>query len=267
MTEDQFTSTCSIDESNYRKYEVRLEVGRMAYETGAFAQAARNYQLALNMVEETMPNRQLESPALLGLAKSVAALGRFAEAEKLIRRALDIDSSIRDTAEEAEDYHQLSLLYWRSGRNDQSLQLAQQSWELAKQDPDTPDELKAKLLKHFAVLSEQAGDLDACVKYLDKAVELIENSDELDKQSSIYGDVLLVKVLVLAEQNKLAEAVELYSHAINVVEMHRGISHPRVHEVLKLFQPLETGNIDRANVDLIREAVCNGKLKTNHGII
>src|SRR5262249_56686867 len=102
-----------------------------------------------------------------------------------------------------------------------------------------------------------AGDLDACEKYLDMAVELIENSNELDKQSSIYGDVLLVKVLVLAEQNKLAEAVELYSHAINVVEMHRGMAHPRVHEVLQLFQPLETASMDRADIEQLRQAVFN----------
>jgi len=267
MNEYQLSRFNSVDESNYRKYQVRLEVGRMAYETGAFTQAARNFQLALTMVEETMPNSQLESPALLGLAKSIAALGRFTDAEKLIRRALEIDSSIRDIADEAEDYHQLSLLYWRSGRNDLSLELAMQSWDLANQDSDSPDELKAKLLKHFAVLSEQAGKLDECDKYLTRAIELIESSPQLDKQSSIYGDVLLVKVLVLAEQNKLAEAAQLYAHAINLVEMKRGISHPRVHEVLELFHPLETGSIEQANIEQIRQAVCNAKLKSHHGII
>lgn len=263
MTEE---ATSKVDDA-VRKFDVRLEVGRMAYEAGYFSQAARHYRLALDMAKESCLDQTMTSPALLGLAKSIAALGQFAEAERLIRSAILVDESTEGLAEEAEDYHQLSLLYWRSGRDQLSLELAERSWDLANRDSRAPDELKAKLLKHFAVLSEQAGELDECEKYLNKAIEFIELSSELNKHCSIYGDVLLVKVLMLAEQGRLAEAAELYSQAINVVEMNRGISHPRVHEVLELFQPFESGNIDTGHVDVVRQSVYKAKMKSRHGII
>ena len=149
------------NDNELKRFSARLAVGRMAYDTGYFSQAARHFQLALNAVEELNLPKELEARALIGLAKSTAATGNFNKAESLLQKALSIDcSDYESTVEEAEDYHQLSLLYWRSGRADQSLQVAKKAWSLANQDDCSPDELKAKLLKHLAVLAEQAGRLD-----------------------------------------------------------------------------------------------------------
>jgi tetratricopeptide (TPR) repeat protein len=251
-----------------KKFKVRMGVGRMAYEAGYFTQAARHFRQALEMCEQERLDEGLTSRALLGLAKSTVALGLYDEAEKLIRRALVIDET--DSAslvEEAEDYHQLSLLYWRSGRPDLAMEFAQKSWSLADQDECVPDELKAKLLKHFAVLAEQAGKLDECEQYLNQALELIESSPDLNKQSSIYGDTLLVKVLLLAEQGRLDEASELYPHAINIVQMNRGVSHPRVNEVLSLFEALDNGTLPRLPPSGVQEVLTSAQKKGKHGII
>lgn len=250
-----------------RKFNTRLAVGRMAYDGGYYSQAARHFQLALNSAEDNNLALELKAQALVALAKATAALGNFNKAKDCLEKALAIDESDNISyVEEAEDYHQLSLLYWRSGKTDLAFELATKSWTLANADPNTPDELKAKLLKHFAVLSEQTGKLTDCENYLNLALEFIEDSPELGKFSAIYGDVLLVKVLLLAEQNRLEEAAELYPHASQIAQISRGITHPRVKEVLSLFGDF-TNKVGHESNSEIKLELENAQKKSKHGII
>lgn len=246
----------------------RLAVARMAYESGSFAQSAKHYQLALSIIENSYLPEILKSGALLGLAKCRAAMGEFDKAESLLQKVVLIDQSdTMTTVDEAEDLHQLSLLYWRRSRFDLSLDFASKAYQIASVAPDCPDELIAKLLKHFAVLSEQTGRLDECERYLKQAIEFIEDSSELGRQSSIYGDVLLVKVLLLVEQQRLEEAVELYPHAIQVVEFNRGPDHPHLKEVLSIFQDFQKNRAKDQSIVELRESLVRGQLHGRHGII
>ncbi len=230
--------------------------------------AARHFQLAVDHAEAHMLPESLKARALLGLAKARAAMGQFDKAKELLEEAVSIDEADDDTVlDEAEDYHQLALLYWRRGEAEESLRIARKAWRLIEFEPDCPDELKAKLLKHFAVLAEQGGKLNECEKYLDDALDLIEGSPELGKQCSIYGDVLLVKVILLAEQNRLAEALELYPHAMQIVEINRGIAHPRVQEVLSLFQDFQNEKIATEAPGNLQNSLQGAQVKSKHGII
>ena len=148
-----------------------------------------------------------------------------------------------------------------------AMHCAQRAMELAEADPATPDELIVKLLKHFAVLAEGNGALDECERNLNLALETIDQSTQLDKQSSIYGDILLVKVLMLCEQGRMSEASELYDQAITIVEMKRGISHPRVREVLDLFKFLSSGTGTLPDKREIKDAITSAHEKSQHGII
>lgn len=250
-----------------RRWQTRMAVGCMAYEAGYYQQAIRHFRLALELLESGKLINSLKARTLTGLAKSLAAIGRYAEAEPLINEALSIDEDGTDTVtERAEDYHQLSLLCWRSGREAESLNYAQKAFELAKQaGHDAPDELKAKLLKHLAVLAEQSGNFAETEHYLNKAIEFITGSAELGKNSMIYGDVLLVKVFFLAEQGRYEEAAELYPQAMQIVAMMRGLDHPRVEEAIKIFKEMEspaaTLNAEQTKkMETIRDA-------SHHGIV
>jgi tetratricopeptide (TPR) repeat protein len=239
----------------------RLSIARMAYENGSFAQSAKHYQLALSIIENSCLPEILKAGALLGLAKCRAAMGEFNKAESLLEKVVLIDEADTSTTiDEAEDLHQLSLLYWRSGRFDLSFDFASKAYQIASVAPDCPDELTAKLLKHFAVLAEQMGKLDDCERYLHQAIEFIEDSSDLGRQSSIYGDALLVKVLLLVEQNRLDEAVELYPHAIQVVEFNRGPNHPHLKEVLSIFRDFQENRVKDESLIELRDSLVRGQL-------
>ncbi len=249
------------------RWQTRMAVGRMAYDAGYYQQAARHFRLAMQLLDMGAFKPTFKARTLTGLAKSLAAIGKYAEAEPLILEALSIDEHCSDAvAESAEDYHQLSLLCWRSGRNPQSLTYAQKAFELAKKaGSDAPDELKAKLLKHFAVLSEQSGNIAETEHYLNKAVEFILRSDQLGKNSEIYGDVLLVKVFFLAEQGRYEEAAELYPQAMQIVAIKRGLEHPKVEEAINIFKEMEDAE---AGLDAERtRKMETARDASHHGIV
>lgn len=249
------------------RWQTRMAVGRMAYGAGYYAQAIRHFRLALDLVESNGLADKLKARSQTGLGKSLAALGRYAEAEPLILEALEIDEANPDAlAGCAEDYHQLCLLCWRSGRDSESLNYALKAMELAKRaGADAPDELKAKLLKHLAVLAEQSGHATQTEHYLNQAIDFITCSNQLGKNSMIYGDVLLVKVLFLAEQGRYEEAAELYPQAMQLVSMTRGLDHPRVEEAINIFKDLEQSStmLNAAKTEKME----NLKNSSHHGIL
>ncbi|MCC7528222.1 MAG: tetratricopeptide repeat protein [Candidatus Melainabacteria bacterium] len=250
-----------------QRWQTRMAVGRMAYEAGYYTQAIRHFRLALELLESGELRHSLKARTLTGLAKSLAAIGKYPEAEIMIDQALTIDKEdIDGVAGQAEDFHQLSLLCWRSGRDTESLDYARKAFELAnKAGHDAPDELKAKLLKHLAVLAEQSGNTAETEDYLNKAIEFITMSPQLGKNSMIYGDVLLVKVFFLAELGRYEEAAELYPQAMQIVAMMRGLKHPRVEEAIKIFKEME-------NPSAVLNAEQTQKMETtreasHHGIV
>lgn len=249
------------------RWQTRMAVGRMAYEAGYFTQAIRHFRLALELRESGELIASLKARTLTGLAKSLAAIGKYAEAEPLILEALNIDQDGTNAiAERAEDYHQLSLLCWRSGRDTESLDYARKALELdQKATHDTPDELTAKLLKHLAVLAEQSGNMAETEHYLDQAIEFITCSSQLGKNSMIYGDVLLVKVLFLAEQGRYEEATELYPQAMQIVSIKRGLEHPHVEEAIKIFKEMENSAV-AINADQAKSMETKRDL-SHHGIV
>lgn len=248
-----------------KNFSSKLAVGRMAYDSGYFTQALRHFSSALQLANENGLDDDLKGCALLGAAKATAALGNFDQAKSFLNQALVIhEADDGSLVEEAEDYHQLSLLYWRGGNTQMAGQIAKKAWDLADRDPKTPDELKAKLLKHFAILAEQEGRSEECEQYLNKALDYIESSHQLGKQSSIYGDVLLVKVLLLLEQKRFDEASELYPQALQIVEASRGLTHPRVKEVVDIFSAIDKELHAGAPVPLALNAI---QRKSKHGII
>lgn len=216
-----------LSDADLRLWKAKMAAGRMAYESGFYTQAAQHFRKALSLIEEKGLPQELESRTLVDLAKALGSIGQFEEGERLLQRALDLDQ--KDNAsnvELIEDYHQLSLLYWRAQKEDAACAAVDKAWYLLEKDPDgVPDELTAKLLKHRAVLAGLRSNYEDCEKLINQAIAFITQSPELGKFSAIYGDSLMVKLMMLTELDRYDEAKELYADAIKALDVSRGETH------------------------------------------
>lgn len=213
----------------------------MAYDSGLFTVAVQHFRKALNLIESKGLPEELKSRTLVDLAKALGSIGQFDEGERLLREALILDQNERASGVELiEDYHQLSLLYWRANKQDLSRQAVEKAWQILDNldDEEVPDELIAKLLKHRSVLAGLAGDYSACEKLINEALDFIADSHELGKFSTIYGDSLMVKIMMLVEVNRFEEAKELYPEAIKVLDVSRGETHVKTLEFIEALSHL-----------------------------
>src|SRR5579862_1267345 len=122
LNDSNSNSTCGP----HCQWETRLEVARLAYENGLYAAASRNYQRVIAEGDGLGLTDQDMSAALLGLAKCYCALGKFAKAEVLYKRLLEIDETavssqnwgLDKTAGQrtnlAMDFNDLALLYLKT---------------------------------------------------------------------------------------------------------------------------------------------------------
>jgi tetratricopeptide (TPR) repeat protein len=251
-------------ESDLKLWKTKMAVGRMAYEAGMFRQASQHFQRALDLVEEKKLPDELRSQTLVNLAKTLGSIGRFDEGEKLLRRALQIDETTANVdadfaVELIEDYHQLSLLYWRAGKPDLAQQPLKKAFDLLATHQDVPDELTAKLMKHKAVLAELSGDYKLCEKLLDEALDFIRESSELGKHSSLYGDCLMVKVMLLTDLDRYDDAVEIYEEAKQILEISRGAAHPKMLELLEALIELAHRKGRTKEAEALHKQACDIK--------
>ena len=215
-----------------RNWKTRMAVGRMAYESGHFSQASRHFYLALKIVEDKELGDEFGYQTLISLAKALACQGKFADAEKYL---LEVErTQPEDAVERAWDLEELSQLYWQTGRTEQSEEVANKALALLEQSDEQPAELKAKILRNLARAKGNAGDVKECSRLIESALLVIEDSD-LGKQSLIYGEVLVIKALLLAEEDKLEAASQVYHQALQLVQMNRGPFHPRIAEIMDFF--------------------------------
>jgi len=220
-----------------------MAVGRMAYDAGLFRQASQHFRKALELAESENLPEELVSLTLLKLAKTLGSIGAFDEGESLLRRALHMAEQLSTAdpdfvTELIEDYHQLSLLYWRAGKAEEAKKPLEQAFDLLKEQPLVPDELIAKMLKHKAVLCDVSGDYRQCEILINEAIAFIQNSHVLGKHSLIYGDCLMVKVMLLTELDRFDEATELYREGKQLLDVSRGNAHPKMQELFEALSEL-----------------------------
>ena len=120
------------------------------------------------------------------------------------------------------------------------------------------------MLKHKAVLAELSGDFKPCEKLVDEALEFIRESSQLGKSAAIYGDCLMVKVMLLTDTDRFDEAIEIYEDARQIVEIARGAAHPRMLELLEALLVLaERKGLDKEAAALQEQAKAIKELLAN----
>ncbi len=209
----------------------------MAYEAGDFTQAAKDYAKAIGFAEQYEPKGEFLIAPLIYLSVCHSARRDYEQAEKLLRRALEIGQSdaTSDPVLVALNYHELSILLWRTGRQGESQEasdLALVSLDRSKQEPA---ELRVMILRHQAVLLSERQRYDEAQRLLDSATNIVLSSSSLGKHSLAYGQVLVTKALVCIDSGKSEQAQELYLQGIQIIEMYWGAHHPKVAELYEIF--------------------------------
>jgi len=214
-----------------------IAAGTMAYKAGDFAQAARDYQRAIDLsTREKMEGTFLAEP-LIRLAICLSARKDYAEAERLLRRALAIIESEaeHDLALLAYNYHELSVLLWKTERSAESQQMNDLALGTLDLHEEELAELRVLILKHRAILLADTHRHEEASKLLDSAADIALRSSEFGKNSLLYGQVLITKALLSMDSQKFDQALDLYQEAMPIVEMCWGPHHPKVADLYGIF--------------------------------
>ncbi len=209
----------------------------MAYEAGDFSQAAKDYAKAISFAERYDPKGEFLMAPLIYLSVCYSARRDYEQAEKLLRRALEIGQSnpSSDPVLLALNHHELSVLLWRTGRQGESQDASDLALLALDRSTQEPAELRVMILRQQAVLLSDGQRYDEAQKLLDSATNIVLSSSSLGKHSLAYGQVLVTKALVCIDSGKSEQARELYLQGIQIIEMFWGPHHPKVAELYDIF--------------------------------
>lgn len=216
--------------------------GDLAYRAGQFQQAMSNYQRAQKIALENQLHRTLIQ-VLIRTSICLQALGRYADAEDALHEAwsnLNSDSVNSVTGCRkllARMYHEWSVLYWRMGKTDLSIQFNEKALEVAD-EPDNLeqiDELKVLILNHAALLSSKTGRPQKAQALLEKASMLVPLNGDSGKDYFLYGQLLVTESFNKLAQADYDDATKLFERGILSLQLRWGASHPKVKALFKKF--------------------------------
>lgn len=227
-----------MSDTRQKSYNTRMAVGRMSYDMGYYSQAIRHFTKALEIA--VAPDFAADDLAntYLSLGKSYACAGNHKEAESYLNKAMEVDErSPEHVIARATDYVELALLYASTGRLDAASDYNQKAISILDKLEKPPAGLLAKALKQLAIVASESHNFDLALLHTDRAITVLENAGN-QKQSLIYGEVLMVKTIALVELGNLEEAKALYHRAIQTIELNRGPFNPKVANILDMFSEL-----------------------------
>lgn len=212
-----------------------VNTGRMAYSQGDYRQAHKQFTRALEMAQHKGLTGPFVVEPRVELAVCLSAQRQYDEAEKLLRQALVEAQSQAGPAMQADCYHELSVLLWRTGRDAESEQMNQSALDsLAHSQADLP-ELRANILKHRSVLLTARKQFREAGEYLDQAATVVLDSPEFGKESLLYAQVLITRALLCVEMKRFDDARDYYQRSINLIEMGWGAHHPKVADLYEII--------------------------------
>lgn len=245
-----------------------MAAARMAYRVGDFSICAKHYRKALAIAEANGLDGAITGEALIYLSICCSARKEFQEAEVLLNQALSNNEADLDCDKIllALNYHEFSVLYWKTERESESQVMNDKALALLEQAHVGVAELKVMVLRQKAVLLAAKRDFNKADSVLNKAIDICLCSSELGKNSLAYGQTLVTKVLVCIDSGRLEEARELYFQAIQITEMCLGLHHPKLADLYEIFAkhakgigPVETSELFRKKSKEIRDWIKHAK--------
>lgn len=205
-----------------------MAAGRMAADIGSYLQAGRQFALAKEIAEE-LNEPSIMAATLRGLSRAYGGQGRNKESEQLLRQAIDLNQQeLPSTSVEiAADRLQLAALLRETGRISESEAEVFQAAKSIEDNDDAPTELRAALMRQLAIDYLETNRTKECEKLVDEAIELVLDDRDMGRHCLAYGQLLIVKVLLLIDAKEFEKAKLLYEEAMQSLDLHRGTLHPR----------------------------------------
>ncbi|MBV6498581.1 MAG: hypothetical protein CJBNEKGG_00806 [Prosthecobacter sp.] len=208
------------------RIRLRLKIGRLHRDLAHWKEAETQTRLAVEEAEAHAPS--LSSWALNDHAQLLKATNRLAEAEPLMRRALDLveKSSGPDHPNVAIHLNNLAQLLQDTNRLAEAEPLMRRALDLGEKSfgPDHPN--VAIRLNNLATLLQATNRLAEAEPLTRRAFDLVEKSFGPDHPN--VATCLSNLATLLQATNRLAEAEPLMRRALNLVEKSFGPDHPNV---------------------------------------
>ena len=214
-----------------------MDAARMAYRAGDFNLCAKHFRKTIDIAESNGLDGAITGEALIYLSICCSARKEFHEAETLLSKALSVNEGDPqcDKVLLALNYHEFSVLYWKTERESESRAMNEKAFMALDQSQSDVAELRIMMLRQKAVLLAASKDFKKADAVLETALNICLGSSELGKNCLAYGETLITKVFVCIDSGRLQEARELYYQAIQITEMCLGVHHPKMADLYELF--------------------------------
>lgn len=262
FTKNSNSNIFANDQAEYKGWQSHMALGRMAFERGLYAAAARNYHSALKKAEQQHLSSHEMVTNLLGLATCDNELGETSECESLLKRVLEIEEvySASYQGDLAEDLNSLASLYMQMGRTSEAESVLRKA--LAISDASYSDaDVEVKILTNLAKALCVVEQSDEAEQFLNRGLGLFDTRSA--KQSKAFADLLAIKAAIAARRNNNAESKELIQQAIEVMELVTGGLHPDLATLIDMAARIwdQEGNSQEAAAFAERAAAIRRHLK------
>lgn len=200
--------------------EKNLSKGDALLLKGNYQKALVCYKDAVQCFDSTANNSQ----AIICNNKAAlcySRLGQFEEANTLLSKDLDIlqNLTIKNLTEEANTLKLLGEVALNMANYERALDLFKQ--EKALFTDKTNNDLKATNLSNLGIASDQIGNHDIAVDYLEQAIILQSKTDDKTALANSYNNLGLIH-----SSNNESKALEAYQNALSIYDNQLGKEHP-----------------------------------------
>jgi len=210
-----------LTDADPRQADMLMELGRAYYRIGEYGNAERAYQRAMS---DKSTARTIQG--LSGIAMAYHGPGRYADAEQLCRKALEItrQSRSRDTASETSLLGNIADLLTLQNRTDEAARLLRQALTIREREFG-PDHLYvARTLHTLARLRISLGDMSDETEGILRRVIRIKEAD-LGPDHLEVATSLSLLASVLSHQDRFKEASETYLRTLRIRRQSLGDTH------------------------------------------
>lgn len=210
------------------KVDAQIREAREHLILADFAKAESLYQALVARIQHDDPAGAREAAALCDLGTVLQYTGRYAQAEPLYRRALEITLRVPDGPDASAVRNNMATLYRRMGRVADAERMHRENLRDRERrfGPDAP--LTAVTLNNLAEVLRGRAQFDEAMKYAGRAVNILSTHPASTRERLDLADALHTQAAVHMDQGDWQAARPLYERALALRQELLGPDHPRV---------------------------------------
>ncbi len=239
---------CSPAFAQPASWEAHTQAGRKAFGAGDEAATERHFRAALEAAEAFAPDDPRRPESLYQLGQILAVLGRTAEAEPYLKRALALVEEIKGANHPhvAGHLENLAGLYRELGRERDAAALIGRAWNIRENSADT-NHLRtnsnsnkvqgrhADAERSWTSYMKDARVADSLGRYVDAEAYLlaaVQVANSFGVHDSRLASASHELALLYRTQGNYPDAEPLFRHALSIYEIILGTEHPHVAVVI-----------------------------------